>query len=117
MRGGEHDNRHARVVELEVAEKIEAARSWQGEIEEHEGHVGLVVEHVGRLGRVARGQHGDIGVELRKKLREGLDDQRVIVDHKNLHAFLPGSGCTPAAPLSRRDRGEDIAPTEARWHL
>jgi hypothetical protein len=45
------------------------------------GHLGLVVENVGRLGRISGGQHGDIRVHLRKELRESLDDQRVIVDH------------------------------------
>jgi hypothetical protein len=59
------------------------------EVEQNQRHVRLVVEHGHGLGRVAGRPHFEVGTELREDLRQSLDDQRVIVDHENLHALLP----------------------------
>ncbi len=39
--------------------------------------------------RIACSPHFDVRSELREELRQCLDDERVIVDHENLHALLP----------------------------
>ena len=78
------------IVELEIGEKIESARARQREIEQHERDVGLVVEHVASPRPRSRAASTSMsGVELRQELRERIEDQRVIVDHENLHALLP----------------------------
>ena len=94
-----------RIVELQVAEEIQPARTGQREVEQHQRHLRLVVEHGGGFRGIGRTQHFDGRVDLRQQLRERIDDQRVIVDHENLHGVLPGDRSAPTAPLRGDLRG------------
>ena len=115
VRRRKHRYRHARIVELEIGEEVQPPRTGQRKVEQHQRDLGLVVEHLRRLRRVSSRQDGQRRVELRQKLHEGVDDQRVIVDHENVHSLLPGGGRRRRAPS--RQRGRTVAPKKCAEHL
>ena len=80
VRRGEHGDGHARIVELEIGEKIEPSRAGQREVEQHQRDVRLVVEHFHGLGGIAGGQHGRCrrraGAGVARERRRSAGDRR-----------------------------------------
>ena len=83
MRGRQHDDRHARIIEAKLGEQIKPPRAGKGEVEENERAIGIARERGQRLVTIGRRDHIEARIDERQRLFERAHDQRMVVDDEN----------------------------------
>ncbi len=87
VRRGEHHDRHSGVVQHDIGEKVEPARTGKREVEQDHRDVGLGIEDRDRFRGIARRADAHFRLELRQQLSQCIHDQRMVVDHEHFHVF------------------------------
>ena len=103
-KAGEDDNRDAGVTLAHLREERQPVTVRQTQIEQDQDDVGLIGEQLHRLGRVRRLEHRGVRLQFLEEATQGVADQHMVIDDKDLHRNVPSRPMAPrsARPIVRR---------------
>lgn len=88
MRRGQDDDRQTRIVEPQLAQKIESVRTGKHQIEQHQRAIGMARKRGQCLFSVRGRDDIETRIDMRKGLFERANDQRMVVHDQNLYCYL-----------------------------
>ena len=77
------------MVADELRQEFHAACARQREVEQHQRAIGMHGEHALGFGAMGRREHNDRRIEIGQGLRDGMRDQRMVVDNEQLRHGPP----------------------------
>ena len=98
VRGRQYDDREQGPVAPQFGQQIEAARTWQREVEHHQRTIGMAGEKRQRFLAVGCTHHLEPPIERRQHLLERVQNERMVVYDEYFHcAPRDGAQETPGA--------------------